>query len=136
MAEDARRLAGDALAAAVRDSRATTLARTLDLDDDTWRVPQQPGVNLVAWELGHLAWFAEFWILRGPHGLDAAGWVDASRPPRWSCADAVFDSARLAHADRWRVDLPSRNELVATLGAQLDACVAAIARDDRDDDAH
>jgi len=136
MAEDARRLAGDALAAALRDSRATTLARTLDLDDDTWRVPQQPGVNLVAWELGHLAWFAEFWILRGPHGLDAAGWVDASRPPRWSCADAVFDSARLAHADRWRVDLPSRNELVATLGAQLDACVAAIARDDRDDDAH
>ncbi len=133
MAEDARRLAGDALAAALRDSRATTLARTLDLDDAAWRVPQQPGVNLVAWELGHLAWFAEFWILRGPHSTTDAGFVDALRPPRWSGADAVFDSVRLAHADRWRVDLPSRTELVAILGAQLDACVDAIPRDDGDD---
>ncbi len=136
MAEDARRLAGDTLAAALRDSRATTLARTLDLDDVAWRVPQQPGVNLVAWELGHLGWFAEFWILRGPHSIDAAGFVDASRPPRWSGADAVFDSARLAHADRWRVALHSRDELVATLGAQLEGCVDAIAHDERDDDAH
>ena len=136
MAAEARRLAGDTLAAALRDSRATTLARTLDLDDVAWRVPQRPGVNLVAWELGHLAWFAEFWILRGPHSIDAAGFVGASRPPRWSGADAVFDSARLAHADRWRVALPSRDELVASLGAQLEGCVDAIARDERDDDAH
>ena len=67
MAADPRRLAGAALADALRDSRAATLLRTLDAGDDAWRVAEQPGVNPVAWELGHVAWFAEFWILRGPH---------------------------------------------------------------------
>ena len=34
MTTDARRLAGAALAAALRDARATTLSRVLDVDDD------------------------------------------------------------------------------------------------------
>ncbi len=136
MAAEARELAAAALAAALRDSRATTLARTLDLDDAAWRVPQRPGVNLVAWELGHLAWFAEFWILRGPHSTEGSGFVAAARPPRLSGPDAVFDSARLAHAERWRVALPSRAKLVATLDAQLEACIASIAPDSGGDAAH
>ncbi len=136
MSAGSRDLAGPDLAAALRDSRATTLARTLDLDDAAWRVPQRPGVNLVAWELGHLAWFAEFWILRGPHSIDGSGFVDAARPPRLSGPDAVFDSARLAHAERWRVALPSRAELVAALEAQLEACIAVIAPQASDDAAN
>ena len=83
MAADARLLAGSALADALRDARATTLARTMDQDDDTWSVAQQAGVNLPAWELGHLAWFAEFWILRGPHRTGTDGFVTAaSRRPK------------------------------------------------------
>ncbi len=135
MTADARRLAGVALADALRDARATTLARTLDLDDDGWRVPEQAGVNPVAWELGHIAWFAEFWILRGPHRRNADGFVDAARAPALAGPDAVFDSARLAHAERWRVALPSRAELIERLDAQLAACLDAIARD-ADDDAN
>ncbi len=73
---------------------------------DDWSVPQRAGLNPIAWELGHLAWFAEFWILRGPHALGAAGFVDAARPPRIAGPDAIFDSARLAHADRWTAPLP------------------------------
>ena len=99
-AADRRRLAGATLADALRDARATTRARTLDRDDDAWRVPAQPGVNPVAWELGHVAWFAEFWILRGPHRRNADGFVDAARSPAIAGPDAVFDSARLAHAER------------------------------------
>ncbi|HSC63789.1 MAG TPA: selenoneine synthase SenA [Caldimonas sp.] len=136
MAADARRLAGTALADALRDARATTLALTMDRDDDAWRVPQQSGVNLPAWELGHLAWFAEFWILRGPHRAGAAGFVEAARPPAIAGPDAIFDSARLAHADRWRVALPSRAELAARLEAQLEACIDAIPRDEDDDAAN
>src|SRR6185369_12231347 len=101
MTADPRRLAGAALADALRNARATTLARTLDASDEAWRVPEQPGVNPVAWELGHIAWFAEFWILRGPHRQSADGFVDAARPPTIAGPDAVFDSARLAHAERW-----------------------------------
>jgi ergothioneine biosynthesis protein EgtB len=136
MAADARLLAGAALAEALRDARATTLARTMDQDDDAWNVPQQSGVNLPAWELGHLAWFAEFWILRGPHHAGADGFVTAAKPPSLAGPDAIFDSARLAHADRWRVALPSRDELAARLAAQLDACIDAIPRDADDDDAN
>ena len=67
MYNQARRLAGDALAQALRDSRAVTLSRVDDLRDGQWRVPRRPGLNPVAWELAHVAWFAEFWVLRGPH---------------------------------------------------------------------
>ena len=136
MAADARRLAGAALAGAMREARATTLARTLDLDDDASRVPQQAGVNLVAWELGHLAWFAEFWILRGPHHLGSDGFVAAAKAPTIAGPDAIFDSARIAHADRWRVELPSRGVLQARLERQLAACIDAIPRDGGDDSAH
>ena len=133
MVADTRRLAGDDLAAALRDSRAATLRVAFDSDD--WSVPQRPGLNPIAWELGHLAWFAEFWILRGPHALEGDGFVRAARPARIAGPDAIFDSARLVHADRWSAALPSRAKLAATLEAQLDACLAAIPRDDADDDA-
>jgi len=136
MVADPRRLAGAALADALRDARATTLARTMDADDDAWRVPQQPGVNLVAWELGHVAWFAEFWILRGPHHADRNGFVSAAKAPAIAGPDAIFDSARLAHADRWRVALPSRAEVAKRLETQLAACIEAIPVDEDDDAAH
>ncbi|HEY2561031.1 MAG TPA: selenoneine synthase SenA [Caldimonas sp.] len=136
MTADARRLAGPALAEALRDARATTLARTMDLDDDAWRVPQQAGVNPVAWELGHLAWFAEFWILRGPHRLGNDGFVVAREPAAIAGPDAIFDSARLAHADRWQVELPSRSELLRRLDGQLAACLDRIAPDEDDDAAN
>ena len=130
-----RRLLGHALADALRESRATTLARVVDASDAAWRVPRQHGINPVAWELGHLAWFAEFWILRGPHALGDDGLVVAARPPRIAGPDAVFDSARLAHARRWDTALPSRDALLATLREQLDACIEAIPATD-DDSAH
>ena len=66
-AADARRLAGAALAEALRDSRATTLARTIDRSDAEWRVPQQ--------------------ARRQPGGLGA-------RPPR--LVRRVLDPARAA----------------------------------------
>ncbi len=135
MPADARRLAGDALADALRDSRARTLRYALD-DGDEAAVPPRAGLNPVAWELGHLAWFAEFWILRGPHALGATGFVDATRPPRIAGPDAIFDSARLAHADRWSAPLPGRAELATTLAAQLEACLAALPHEPEDDAAH
>ncbi len=136
MVADARRLAGAALAGALRDSRAATLARTLELTDAEWQVPQRAGLNPVAWELGHLGWFAEFWILRGPHRRNADGRVEAALPARWCGPDAIFDSARLAHAARWTATLPSRRELESALDAQLGACIDAIAVDQDDDSAH
>jgi ergothioneine biosynthesis protein EgtB len=117
----------EALAAALRDSRARLLALVRDLDEGQWLMPFRPGVNPVAWEIAHVAWFAEFWILRGPHRLGDEGFVHAARAPRHAGPDAVLDSARLAHAGRWRAPLPSRGEVFAMLQAQLEACLAALA---------
>jgi iron(II)-dependent oxidoreductase len=123
---DSRRLAGSALAEALRESRAVTRACVADLDDAAWEVPLGRGLNPIAWELGHLAWFAEFWILRGPHALAADGFAEAARPVRIAGPDALYDSARLAHEDRWRHAWPKRDALFATLQAQLEACIEAI----------
>lgn len=131
----ARTLSGPALAAAMRDSRALTLSRVADLSDAQWLVPRQPGVNPVAWELAHMAWFAEFWILRGPHGRDEEGFARAAIEPVHIGPDTLFDSARLPHAARWQVAWPSRDEVVKMLRRQLDACLEAIPPACDDDDA-
>jgi iron(II)-dependent oxidoreductase len=132
---DARSLAGDELAAALRDSRARTWSLVGDLDDARWQVPRGAGLNPIAWELAHIAWFAEFWTLRGPHRVGADGIVQASRPPRHAGPDAHLDSARLAHAARRDIAWPSRSDIAAMLDAQLDACLSALPRRDGDGDA-
>jgi ergothioneine biosynthesis protein EgtB len=130
--DDARRLAGPALAAALRDSRAALRACIDDLSDAQWQVPMRPGLNPVAWEAAHVAWFAEFWILRGPHRVDAQGRVHATQPPRFAGPDDILDSARLPHAERWHSPLPTRGEVHRMLDAQLDACLAALPAGDDD----
>ena len=125
-APDARQLHGRDLATALRESRQRTLSLVNDLSPAQWSPPYQLGVNPVAWELAHIAWFAEFWILRGAHHCDTQGLVHASQPPRFAGPDALLDSARLAHAQRWTANLPNRAELANILADQLEACIAAL----------
>jgi gamma-glutamyl hercynylcysteine S-oxide synthase len=129
---DARRLHGAALADALRECRANTWSLVNDLSDAQWQMPEQGGVNPVRWELGHLAWFAEFWVLRGPHHRAADGTARALHPPRHAGPDERFDSARLAHSARWSTPMPSRGQLGDMLQGQLDACIAALPATDDD----
>ena len=128
MAADARRLRGTALAGALGDARARTWALVDDLDERHWRPPQQAGVNPIAWELAHVAWFAEFWTTRGPHHF-ADGLVHAVQAPRHAGPDAHLDSARLPHARRWDTPLPERARLREMHAAQLEATRASIPSD-------
>jgi len=130
-ANPARHLAGEALAAALRDSRARTLAWTDDLSDTQWSVPRQRGINPPRWELAHIAWFAEFWMLRGPHRVDERGLVRAAQAPRHLGPDELLDSAQLPHAARWHAPLATREALRTQMAAQLEACIAALAHDAR-----
>ncbi len=123
---DARLLSGEALAAALRDSRVRTWALVADLTPAQWLPPLTDGVNPIAWELAHLAWFAEFWVLRGPHGRDASGQATAHHAARFAGPDAHFDSARLALAARWTTPMPTRNALENILADQLNACIDAL----------
>ena len=123
---DARHLSGKSLADALRDSRSRTWTLVEDLTPAQWMPPLQRGVNPVAWELAHLAWFAEFWVLRGPHHRAADGFAVARKAPRFAGPDALFDSSRLAHADRWAEALPGREQLGQMLQLQLDAVIDAL----------
>ena len=123
---DVRQLSGEALAAALRDSRALTWALVSDLTPAQWLPPLLDGVNPIAWELAHLAWFAEFWVLRGPHGRDGEGLATARHVARFAAPDAHFDSGRLAHAARWTTPMPTRDALENMLADQLRACIEAL----------
>ena len=130
---DARRLHGAALAEALRACRANTWSLVSDLSDAQWQMPEQDGVNPLRWELAHLAWFAEFWVLRGPHHRAADGSTRALHPARHAGPDELFDSARLAHAARWRTPMPSRGQLGEMLQGQLDACIETLPSTDDDE---
>jgi iron(II)-dependent oxidoreductase len=88
-------------AARLRDwlAEAHQLTRTLTrfLDSERLDVPMLPIVNPPLWELGHIAWFQEFWLHRGG---------DFAAPPMLVQADRWYDSARVAHDTRWSLDLP------------------------------
>ena len=91
------------LAGWVRDARARSLELVADLSDDELVGPRLSIVNPLLWEIGHVAWFQERWVLR-----HAAG-----RAPMRANGDALYDSAAVAHETRWDLPLPSRSE---TLG--------------------
>jgi len=131
---DSRRLSGAGLVRALRDARERTLAWATDLSPAQWQVPQRPGINPLAWELAHIAWFAEFWVLRGPHRMGANGTVRATKPPLHAGPDALLDSSLLPHAQRWQALLPQRAEVLRMLAAQLAACTATVPMTDAGDD--
>jgi iron(II)-dependent oxidoreductase len=86
------------LAEWVRDSRRRTLDLIADLSDDQLLGPRLSTLNPLLWEIGHLAWFAEHWVLRHAGG----------QPPLRADADALYDSSAVPHATRWDLSLPSR----------------------------
>src|SRR5947209_8290500 len=89
-----------------------------DLSDSPWLGPRRATLNPPLWELGHLAWFTEKWVLRH------AG----QRPPLRAAADALYDSAAIPHAVRWDLPFPSVAETF-DYGRQVrDAVLDVIAR--------
>ena len=77
-------------------------------------VPRHSGLNPPVWELGHVAWFQEYWIARNPQRSQGLAF-DASCPVHPSTlreADQWFDSAQVAHATRWDLPLLSAPECI------------------------
>jgi iron(II)-dependent oxidoreductase len=91
------------LAGIVRDARAATLAFLQDLGPDQLMGPKLDIVNPLLWEIGHLAWFQERFVLRQLE----------DREPLLAGTDALYDSMKVAHDDRWDLNLPT---LDGTLG--------------------
>jgi iron(II)-dependent oxidoreductase len=104
------------LRAWTEEARARTLAFFADLSDDRLLGPHLPEVNPPLWEVGHVAWFQERWVLR-----HAAG-----RSPLRADGDAIYDSSSVAHSVRWSLPLPSRRETLGYLEAVRDRVLAVL----------
>ena len=105
------------IAAALADARRRTLSLVSDLRDDQWSVPLLEIINPPLWEIGHVAYFAEYWTLRRLYG----------HAPIVTAGDALYDSARIPHDLRWSLPLPSREETYAFLERQLAASLERFA---------
>lgn len=123
-----------ALDTALQDARRRTLALFDALAaagyDAAARVPRLPILNPPLWELGHTAWFAEWYILRDAWG-SAAG--EAHGASLLAQGDAWFDSNTVPHAARWTLDLPAPDALKAYCRAVLDRSLERLARAGSDD---
>ena len=88
---------------ALHDARRHTLALVADLNDEQLIGPRLEIVNPLLWEIAHIAWFQEYWVLRHLNG----------RAPILPDGDALYDSAKVAHETRWDLPLPSRTKTLA-----------------------
>jgi ergothioneine biosynthesis protein EgtB len=98
---------------------------------DAVNVPRIKTVNPPLWELGHTAWFAEWFVLREATSSHPAG---AQRTGLLARGDDWFDSALVAHASRWSLDLPGVGAVKTYTREVLDRILARL-EEAPDDDA-
>src|SRR5262245_27949034 len=87
------------------DARQRTLDLVLDLPEGGLLGPRLETVNPPLWEIGHLGWFCEKWVLRRP----------GDRPSLRADADRLYDSSAVAHALRWDLPLPTLADTLSYL---------------------
>jgi iron(II)-dependent oxidoreductase len=110
------------LIAWLSEARQRTLQLVADLDDDQLLGPRLEIVNPLLWEIGHVAWFQEKWVLRR-----------GGEPPIRADADALYDSAAVAHDRRWELALPDRDDTLRYMAGVLDRVVKRRSRQDPED---
>ena len=95
----------DTLVSWVHESRERVLDLVADLDEPQLIGPLLETVNPPIWEVGHLAWFQEAFVLRRA----------CSAQPILAEAEALYDSAAIPHDTRWQLKLPSREDTLGYL---------------------
>jgi ergothioneine biosynthesis protein EgtB len=106
-------IANGQLIETLRETRARTLALVNDLSDEQLIGPRLQIVNPLRWEIGHIAWFQEFWVLR----------LLGNQQPILNNGDELYDSARVAHDTRWDLPLLERDETLAYMGRVLERVI-------------
>ena len=101
------------LIADLKDARQRTLELVEGLNQQQIIGPQLDTVNPLLWEIGHVAYFYEFWTLRHLDKKDSF----------LSNADELYDSINIAHNDRWNLPLLSLVETKAYMQQVLDAVI-------------
>jgi iron(II)-dependent oxidoreductase len=110
--------AASELAGWVRDAGQRLTELVADLSDDQLACLPLPTVNPLGWEIGHVTWFQEIFVLRRALG----------EPPIVSHADAIWDSAAIPHDTRWFLTLPSRDDTLAYIREVTDRVAERVSR--------
>jgi len=106
-------LTGQQLAEWVQDARQRTMDLIVDLDDEQLLGPVLPTVNPLLWEVGHLSWFSERFVLREA----------LQEPPVLPQADVLYDSGAIPHDTRWHLQLPTREQTLDYMAQVRDRTV-------------
>lgn len=112
-----------ALNEALRAARQRLLAVYAELPSEYWDASQFPYLEVInppIWELAHVAWFQEYWCLRYDPLQDLP-----VRPSMLPDADALFDSRRVAHRDRWSAVYPDLSDIQSYLERTLEQVLQA-----------
>ena len=112
------------LASELRASRQRLSRITADLEGGRLLGPRLAIVNPPLWELGHVAYFQEYWCLRRKGD-------DVVTDSITRGADALYDSAKVAHDTRWDLPLP---DLPATRAYQAEVLDRVVRRLEREPD--
>jgi len=83
----------------LENARQRTYELVADLDEDQLLGPKYGTINPLRWEIGHVAYFYEYFILRELYGRES---ILGNQQ-----ADSLYDSISVAHDTRW--DLPLLN---------------------------
>ena len=102
-----------ALVHMVQDARERTLALVADLAEAQFEVPLLALVNPFRWELGHVTFFYEAFVLQ----------LLGQTKPLLVGAEDLYDSFKIDHDDRWSLPLPSRQQTLEYMQRVLDAVV-------------
>jgi ergothioneine biosynthesis protein EgtB len=117
------------LAGALQDAREYTLdlfeCYVAEGLDAAGKVPFAPHLNPPLWELGHIAWFAEWYILRGAQSSEPAA---AQRHSLLTKGDDWFDPNTVPHRARRSLELPSKGALKTYCHEVLDRVLDKLSR--------
>ena len=117
------------LAGELSASREHLTRITADLDGARLLGPKLAIVNPPLWELGHVAWFQEFWCLRREA-------PDRSSDSILRGADKLYDSARVAHDTRWDLPLPDLKGTLSYQAAVLERVLRRLEREPENSELH
>lgn len=99
------------LTSILHSARQRTLELIDGLTDEQLVGPKMPIVNPMIWEIGHVAWFYEHFILRKEYGGG----------PRLERGDQLYDSIAIAHDTRWDLPVYPLGEMKDYMADVLDA---------------
>lgn len=95
------------------DARKRTVELVADLTEEQMIGPRLTIVNPPLWEMGHIAWFQEFWALRHLR----------KEMPLIEGIDRLYNSAEVIHDSRWDLALPSHEKTLEYMQTVLERVI-------------